>query len=353
MTNTIDNYFSQFCHCVPIKSVIKEAYERLKTETSFTQYEEGENIFSIGDNDPNSLFLLEGEIELLSNDGKKSILSAKQEQSLFALSSLKPRLFNAHALDHVLIAKINTKILDKLLIWEQSATETEHAAVEVDDISFCFDASDMEWKMAMLQTQLFLTLPAANITFLFDCMEVMEVKKDQQIITIGEPGDYYYIIKSGDCIVTRSFEGNTDEIIINELEAGDCFGEEALVSGKPRNANVIMRTDGTLMRLSQETFHSMLEEPLLNWVEKDQVKKLIQEGAIPIDVRTEDEFKHSGIKNTLNIPLYLLRVQIKVMDKKEHYILFCDNGSRSSAAAFIMTQKGFKNVSILTGGLDS
>jgi len=59
------------------------------------------------------------------------------------------------------------------------------------------------------------------------------------------------------------------------------------------------------------------------------------------------------MKNTLNIPLYLLRVKIKAINKNEHYILFCDNGSRSSAAAFIMTKLGFKNVFILTGGLDS
>ncbi|MFK5890420.1 MAG: cyclic nucleotide-binding domain-containing protein [Flavobacteriaceae bacterium] len=353
MSITADKYLSQLRHCIPVNSIVKEAYDRLKSEITITEYNNDQTIFEIGDEDSDSLFLLEGEIELFSKDGKQTTLSTEHKQSLYALAALKPRLFTAKANNKVFIARLNTKILDKLLIWEQSAAKNIDKGVEVNDIFFSFDEndSDIEWKMAMLQTQIFLTLPAANIMSLFDNMEAINVNKGQRVIQQGDPGDYYYIIKSGNCIVSRSFQHNKDPIILNKLGPTDCFGEEALVSGDPRNASITMKTDGILLRLAKDKFHSMLEEPLLHWVDSQQAKQLIKDGALPIDVRMEDEFAHSGITNTTNIPLYLLRLKIKNMDKSRRYVLFCDTGARSSAAAFLMTQAGFKKASILKGGL--
>jgi len=88
----------------------------------------------------------------------------------------------------------------------------------------------------------------------------------------------------------------------------------------------------------------------MEWVDNQQAKQLTLDGAVPIDVRMEDEFANSGIANTVNIPLYLLRLKMKNMDKKAKFILFCDTGARSSAAAFLMAKEGFKNVYILKDG---
>ena len=41
---------------------------------------------------------------------------------------------------------------------------------------------------------------------------------------------------------------------------GDAFGEEALLSDAKRNANVIMETSGSLMRLSKDDFNEEVEE---------------------------------------------------------------------------------------------
>ena len=140
-----------------------------------------------------------------------------------------------------------------------------------------------------------------KLATLFDKMESINVKKDQQIITQGEPGDYYYMIKVGSCEVHRKFQDNKDAIVLDKMGPTDCFGEEALVSGEPRNASVVMTSDGILVRLAKEDFHSMLEEPILEWVNKHQAEKLTKDGAIPVDVRMEDEFAHSGVKNTINL----------------------------------------------------
>jgi rhodanese-related sulfurtransferase len=41
------------------------------------------------------------------------------------------------------------------------------------------------------------------------------------------------------------------------------------------------------------------------------------------------------------MPLYLLRMKFNVLDKKIAYVVCCDTSSRSSAAAFVLIQKGF------------
>ncbi|QKQ25874.1 cyclic nucleotide-binding domain-containing protein [Candidatus Reidiella endopervernicosa] len=51
-----------------------------------------------------------------------------------------------------------------------------------------------------------------------------------------------------------------------QLGEGASFGEEALISDNPRNANVVMVTDGTLLRLNKQNFVELLKEPMLNWL---------------------------------------------------------------------------------------
>jgi CRP-like cAMP-binding protein len=43
-----------------------------------------------------------------------------------------------------------------------------------------------------------------------------------------------------------------------ELKEGDAFGEEALVADTVRNATVVMKTDGMLLRLSKQDFNELL-----------------------------------------------------------------------------------------------
>jgi len=54
--------------------------------------------------------------------------------------------------------------------------------------------------------------------------------------------------------VTRISKTGT-ELTLATIGEGDAFGEEALLSEAKRNANIVMTTGGTLMRLSKEDFN--------------------------------------------------------------------------------------------------
>ena len=109
------------------------------------------------------------------------------------------------------------------------------------------------------------------------------------VIKQGDEGDYFYIIVSGKCAVTRETPLSREGIKLAELGVGDTFGEEALIAEAKRNATVTMMTDGVLMRLNKQDFRELMNEPLLQWVNAEQGRKIIERGGRWLDVRLPSE----------------------------------------------------------------
>ncbi len=178
----------------------------------------------------------------------------------------------------------------------------------------------------------------------------MQVNAGQVIIRQGDLSDHY-IIRTGKVSVSRKSEQTGKVSLIGQLSDGDGFGEEALISDAPRNATVVMVTDGVLMWLTKKDFDSLMRAPLVKWVTLNAAKDLAQAGAGLLDVRVEDEFCNGTIKGSVNLSLYQLRLKASNLGQRRHYIIFCQTGSRSCAAAFLLSQRGFE-VSVLHGGLN-
>jgi hypothetical protein len=53
----------------------------------------------------------------------------------------------------------------------------------------------------------------------------------------------------------------------------------------------------------------------------------------------------------MNIPLATIRNNYSRLDKARRYIVYCDTGRRSAAAAFLLVQRGF-DAAVLEGGLN-
>ena len=105
------------------------------------------------------------------------------------------------------------------------------------------------------------------------------------------------------------------------------------------------------MRLSKDDFNELLKEPMLSWLTGEEADAMVNEGtAIWIDVRLESEHKDSGMKGSINIPLITLRIKAATLDTKKKYIVYCDSGRRSSAAAFLLSERGI-DAYCLKGGL--
>lgn len=74
-------------------------------------------------------------------------------------------------------------------------------------------------------------------------------------------------------------------------------------------------------------------------------KKLLQEEAIIIDVRTKSEYAGGHIQKSKNIPLDILTNQLgQLKDKNQTIITCCASGMRSGVAKRLLKSKGYTNV---------
>ena len=83
--------------------------------------------------------------------------------------------------------------------------------------------------------------------------ELVQYESGALIIREGEPADCLYVLVSGEVQVTRDDDYGS-EITVAELGPGAVFGEQGLLLGQPRNANVTALDTVTLMRLDKKTF---------------------------------------------------------------------------------------------------
>jgi len=70
-----------------------------------------------------------------------------------------------------------------------------------------------------------------------------------------------------------------------------------------------------------------------------------------VDVRAKREFQTGHIEGSINIPAPDLRERYKVLDTRVPIVTICNTGHRSSLAASILKQRGFKDISNLAGGM--
>jgi rhodanese-related sulfurtransferase len=205
---------------------------------------------------------------------------------------------------------------------------------------------------SILQNPAFHKIPPANIQAMFMRMQPVTLKAGETVIKQGEEGDYFYVMTKGKAVVTRETPLNKQGIKLAELGVGDSFGEEALISSAKRNATITMKTDGALMRLGKDDFQKLLKEPMLKWVTREQADKIVAEGGAWLDVRLPSEFENDHLEGAVNMPLYFVRVKLDKLDRDKKYVVVCDTGRRSSAASFILNEKGI-TAYVLQGGLSA
>jgi len=327
-------------HLIPLSDLSGDALSQAVQLAAGVSLEAGQILFRKGAVDERSFYLLRGEVALDSEDGSAPLrVKADSETARHPLSRLKPRAYTCVAYTPCLLVAFSDDDLEHLVARDQAT------AYEVTE----FEGDDPQWMFDLLSNPAFAKVPPANLHTLFSRFESVPAAAGQVIVRQDEPGDYYYLIRSGSARVTRN-AGDGKEILLAELQSGQGFGEEALISGDPRNATVTMSSDGELMRLPANDFGSLLCDPLVHHVSLAQGAELIKQGAKLVDVRLEAEFKEGNLKGSINLPLYLLRLKANSLDRKATYILYCGSGRRSSAAAFLLTQRGF-DARVLEGGL--
>jgi CRP-like cAMP-binding protein len=328
----------------PLDGMKAENLHALARKTQVLEIDAGRVLFKQGDTDKRTYYLVAGQVELRADDKTIGIVRSGSPEARAALAPGLPRKFTARALTDIEYIVIDSDLLDVLLTWDQTG-QYEVAELRGDGMDVSGD-----WMTTLLQTKAFHRIPPANIQAIFMRMQRINYRARDIVIKQGTEGDYFYVVVAGKCLVTRETPLNKEGIKLAELGPGDSFGEEALIAEAKRNATVTMATDGTLMRLGKADFQTLLNEPLLQWVDYDAAREIVAKGGKWLDVRLPSEFQNFRIDEAINIPLYFIRLKLNALDKKTPYVVCCDTGRRSSAAAYILSERGFEAY-VLKGGL--
>lgn len=333
---------------VPLNDLTEENLRELAGKTPVEQLPKGKSLFRKGDRDNYSFYLLSGALLLLGDNNQQTRLVGGTAPTRFPIGHHRPRQSTAIADSDVTFFRIDNDLLDILLTWDQNAGYMV-SEIDVEEEQDGDAEIDGDWMTMMLRSEIFHRIPPSNIQQVFMRMEATQYKANETVITQGEDGDYYYFIKQGRAVVTHTTRSGK-EIKLAELEAGSGFGEEALISDTKRNANVTMLTDGVLMRMAKKDFVELLKAPVLHTVDFAKAQEMVKHGAILLDVRLESEHKNAHLQGSINIPLYLLRIKARHLDKDKRYIVYCDTGRRSSSAAYLLNERGYDAL-YLEGGL--
>ena len=84
-------------------------------------------------------------------------------------------------------------------------------------------------------------------------------------------------------------------------------------------------------------------------INKSELEKILNMGAILVDVRSPQEFKEGHLEGAILIPEYELLSKYREMlkNKEKIIILYCSNGLRSKRAQEKLKKLGYKNVHTL------
>jgi CRP-like cAMP-binding protein len=331
----------------PLDGLKSENLYSLRRKATLLELSAGRMLFRDGDRDNRTYFLISGVLELLHNGRPVLTLRGGSPEARNPIAPSNPRRYSARVMsERIEYLALDSDMLDLILTWDQTGIYEVSELRSLDEDTPPGD----DWMTTLLQTKAFHRIPPANLQAVFMRMQRIECPAGERIIRQGDAGDYFYVIVKGTCTVLRETPLNKEGIKLAELTMGDTFGEEALIAEAKRNANVVAATDVTLMRLGKDDFRTLLNEPMLQWVEMREAQGIVARGGKWLDVRLPSEFENHHLEGAINVPLYFIRLKLKSLERNIQYVVCCDTARRSSAGAYILAERGF-HASVLRGGL--
>ena len=326
---------------IPLNTLGEEDLRALLDKISFEKLKKGATVFRKGDTDNENIYLLSGKVAMYADRREVDEVQAGSDTARFPLAHQIPRKFTVVTRSRSELARVDNRLLGELLDNAGKAVPQEQKpeAAETDD-----------WRSQLIRLRVFQQLPPASIHSVMTRMQKVEFEAGESVVKQGEAGDYFYLISKGRCSVTRSLAGELETQEVAQIGAGASFGEEALLSETPRTCSVSMLTDGMLLKLKREDFIKYVKAPLFREIDFKRATAEVEQGAIWLDVRSQEVFDSWHVPGAINLPLASLRYQSSSLDHDNAYIVYCDNGLQSATATYLLMEQGFQ-VSMLAEGI--
>jgi CRP-like cAMP-binding protein len=320
----------------PFDFLAPDYQQQVLDALQYVQRKAGTRLFQRGDKSLALYYLLEGKVGVGEEGARKPIRGGSPE-ACHALNEAQPQAQTVVAMSDVTLFAMERGLLERLLNWSQSASYGV-VSLEHDE-----EPGQDDWLALLLSSPLFGRLPPSHLHRLLAHFEYVEVKAGDAVMRYGEPGEHFYVIKHGRAAVTLPAVYQRE--VLQELRAGDYFGEEALVSGAVRSATITMLEDGELARLPRELFVELVHPTLIPQVTTAQLAELAQHSErqfLLLDVRLPVEYRMGHQPGSISLPVANLRTHAESLDKATLYAVTAEGGIRSELAVHLLNQLGFE-----------
>jgi CRP-like cAMP-binding protein/rhodanese-related sulfurtransferase len=330
------NYFSSFSD---------GALEALAGKIKLIKFSAGSLIVKEGSMGDAFYFVKQGQLEITKKTksgevAKLSVIGSGQGFGEMALLTCSVRSSSVRAITDVELFELSKSTFEDVVLQESAFK------------SMLYQKTRDHMRFNRIKTlQPFQLLEPAKM---YAAMEKMIEKKyatGEDIITQGEKGDFYYIIKSGRVSVLKKKKGEEEYRQIAVLSEGDAFGEEALIRDDPRNATCRAEEGTTVLALNKKDFDQIVKAAFMENIFPEEIPlETYLDDFVVIDARIPAEYEDEHIYGAINIPVEVLREKCAEFDKSKQYITYCLNDSRGMVATFLLRNRGF-NSRCLRGGV--
>lgn len=300
-------------------------------------------LFKRGDTDSRLVYLLGGTVLLQAQGLVVDTIEANSESARFALAHQIPRKIDAFAKGSVRFLRLDAESINHPppLVYQE---DDGYIVVEEDE-----DGQD--WLASLLKAPLFQNLAPANLQKIIISLEEVSFGKGKVILEQGKQDDYYYLIKTGTCLLTHKPSADAQPVKLAQIGKGNTLGEDALVFDKPRVETVTALTDVALVRLTARQFTTLIKAPLLKYVDFMGLQQDLKEGATLLDIRGGEDYRHRHLNGSIHIPFTSLKSRFKSqpIDKP---VIIIGNDDRVCEAAAIFLIKHRYVAKILKGGIN-
>ena len=111
--------------------------------------------------------------------------------------------------------------------------------------------------LLLTKVPLFSYLRTDQLSRLEPLLEPVAWPKGERVFEAGDMGLELYIITAGHIGISVDPDPSR-QVFINELKAGDCLGEMALIDNEPRSATAHVLEDTQALALEKDRLHGLL-----------------------------------------------------------------------------------------------
>jgi CRP-like cAMP-binding protein len=338
---------TQFTAFSPLDRLAPRSVIELLNHSRIDRLPPGRRLFTRGESDGETIFLLSGQLALLA-DGPAATIRAQTEEAHGPIGEGQPRLHTAIAHTAATVLCVDSAVLRRLLAGDEQSSRgiasANDIATDTDDRTIAppiTGPEDDAAEQADPLPPLFERLPPMHRRLLRHRMERIEVAGGTELVRQGDKCLHFDLVEHGVLQLRRRGRGGERRLV-----SGDAVGPEVLLAGGTRHdATVTALEDCIVLRVPRQEFLALIARHYCRRITPADLSALTASGEVTLlDLRSPAAYRRSHMPGSINFPLPLLLTAAPTLDAGRRYALAGDSIRHCAAAAFRLAQHGARTL---------